>query len=88
MVEKMKKSGKSAKTLENPQIRSQNRRIFKSEKISYTFPWSDTPLDFPKVMCPCKYSRIYTLSKYAADEETQTAPCNWQNLTDHIQTNS
>ena len=33
------------KIWKNPQIRSQNRRIFRSEKISYAFSWSDTPLE-------------------------------------------
>ena len=45
MLEGSKTPKNPLKIWKNPQIRSQNRRIFRSEKISYDFSMSDTPLE-------------------------------------------
>ena len=44
MVERRKNPKNPLKIWKNPQIWSQNQRIFRSEKTSYAFSWSDTPL--------------------------------------------
>ena len=76
MVERSKNP---LKIWKNPQIRVPNRRIFRSEKISYAFSWSDTPLGRRKKDRAAGAARQKGHCKVAADKK----PTLLRNITCH-----